>query len=64
MMSGNSIRFLIDTGTTVNIIDENTFKNLLLEKVNLTQAKSNFYGYGSIEALKVMGKFTANIEQN
>ncbi|CAF1014506.1 unnamed protein product [Brachionus calyciflorus] len=64
MMLGNTIRFLIDTGTTVNIIDENTFKNLLVDKVNLTPAKSNVYGYGSKEALKVMGKFTANIEQN
>ncbi|CAF0746075.1 unnamed protein product [Brachionus calyciflorus] len=59
---GKSVKFLIDTGTAINIIDEFTFKNLDRAKINLVPTKTNVYGYGSKEALKICGKFLTSIE--
>ena len=57
-----------DTGATVNVMDEITFKRLLADKVTLRKSWSVLLAYQSNEnpsaPLKVMGKFEAIVESN
>ena len=58
----------MDTGATVNVMDEITFKRLLADKVTLRSSSSVLRAYQSNEnpsaPLKVMGKFEATVESN
>ena len=51
--SGEIFPFFIDTGASVNIINEKTFKKL---GCSLEQSNTNIYAYGSDNPLKVLGK--------
>ena len=57
---------LVDTGATVNVMDEITFKRSLADKVTLRRSSSVLRAYQSNEnpsaPLKVMGKFEAIVE--
>ena len=59
---------LVDTGATVNVMDEITFKRLLADKVTLRRSSSVLRACQSHEnpsaPLKVVGKFEAIVESN
>ena len=56
----------MDTGATVSVMDEITFKRLLADKVTLRKSSSVLRAYQSNEnpfpPLKVMGKFEAMVQ--
>jgi hypothetical protein len=56
-MLGESARFLVDTGTTLNAIDQATFENLNFKQVKIKLCTTNVYGYGSTQALQMLGTF-------
>lgn len=59
-MNERAVHCMIDTGASVNIIDENTYQELGCPK--LSRKKTNVFAYGSKQALDVRGKFIAEIE--
>ena len=52
---------LIDTGATVDVIDNPTFQTLK-KKVRLEPTKTKLFVYGSSTPLKLQGCFQASIE--
>ena len=58
-LSGEQVPFFIDTGASVNILDERSFKNL--NAVTLKSSSTNIYGYGFNKPLNVIGQFTTEI---
>ena len=67
-VENREFQVLVDTGATVNVMDEITFKRLLADKVALRKSSSVLRAYQSNEnpsaPLKVMGKFEAIVESN
>ena len=67
-VENREFQVLVDTGATVNVMDEITFKRLLADKVTLRRSSSVLRAYQSNEnpsaPLKVMGKFEATVESN
>ena len=65
-VENREFQVLVDTGATVNVMDEITFKRLLADKVTLRRSSSVLRAYQSNEnpsaPLKVMGKFEAIVE--
>ena len=59
----SEVDMLIDTGSSVNVIDEKTFKNLKCA-AKLSKANTKVYTYGSDNTLQLMGKFDATSESN
>ena len=53
-IAGKPIECLIDTGASVNVIDEVTFKNISNE--NLTPTKTRIFAYGTPSPLQVLGQ--------
>jgi len=60
-INGTRMRFLIDTGVSVNIIDESTYSKLT-DRPALKKAHTKIYAYGSKAPLKVLGTFTGEVE--
>lgn len=58
-MNGIEVNAIIDTGSSVNIIDENTYK--LIGSPSLFATESSLFPFGVNEKLNVEGKFVANI---
>ena len=67
-VENREFQVLVDTGATVNVMDDVTFKRLLADKVALRKSSSVLRAYQSNEKpsapLKVMGKFEAIVESN
>ncbi|RNA24068.1 RNA-directed DNA polymerase, partial [Brachionus plicatilis] len=61
MLNGNA-GFLIDTGTTVNVIDQSTFESLDFKLVNIAPSTKRVYAYGSTQALKMLGTFSTHVK--
>ena len=59
-IKGRSIKVTIDTGASINVIDEDTFSKL--GKVQLSKSKVKAYTYGSRVPVKFHGKFETVIE--
>ena len=57
-IKSKNVKFFVDTGASINIIDEKTAKCLDL---NLEETKAKIHAYGQAEPLKVNGKATENI---
>lgn len=57
----NHIKFLIDTGTTINIIDETNLNRLEKSRIGIKNVVNNIFGYGSVKPLKIKGKFSTII---
>ena len=56
------IRVLIDSGSTVNIINEGTFKVIKRHSnTNLVKSTAKIYPYGANKPLQVLGQLTATI---
>ena len=60
-VNGQNVHFLIDTGTTVNIIDSSTFEKLN-KKVSLQKSSTRIYAYGFQTPSPLKGQFQATLE--
>jgi len=60
-VNGTFIRFILDTGASVNIIEESLFDKLK-HKPPLQRAPSSIYAYGSNTPMITLGAFHAEIE--
>lgn len=64
----NNVNFklMIDTGASINVLDENTFTKLQnagqVHQIKLTKPKTKIYAYGSKVPLSVLGTFTTEVE--
>ena len=59
-INGSKVKALIDTGSSINVIDENTYSKLQ-DKINLKKTHTKVYAYGASK-VKLLGKFEATIE--
>ena len=59
-IKGNKCHVLVDTGTTINIIDNEAFKRM--NGVELKKTKVKAYAYNSKTPMRMQGKFDALIE--
>ncbi|XP_060594467.1 uncharacterized protein LOC132748833 [Ruditapes philippinarum] len=59
-INGCKIKALVDTGSSINVIDERTYSKLH-NKVRLKKAHTKVYAYGSSK-VTLLGKFQAQIE--
>lgn len=59
-INNSNVDFLVDTGSSINVIDEHTFE--MIKKPQLSHANTKVFAYGSDKTLKLMGKFQATIE--
>ena len=59
-----NIPMLIDSGADVNIVDENTFTNILSNNIKLCKTEKKLYAYKSSTPLELLGKFTAVVESS
>ena len=62
-LNDSNVKFLIDTGATVDVIDNPTYQSLKT-KVKLEPTKTKIFVYGSSTPLKLHGCFQASIESN
>ena len=60
-INNSKVDFLIDTGSSINILDENTFKKIG-SKPKLSHSNTRVFAYGSDQTLELIGKFQATIE--
>ncbi len=60
LVDGSPLSVLIDSGASVNIIDEKSFEQLG-QKKSLAPSRTKIYPYGSSKPLEVKGKFTATV---
>lgn len=60
-INGIPVTVLVDTGSSINAIDEKTFEKIR-SKVKLRRANNPVFAYGSNTKLEMIGKFTATIE--
>ena len=58
-VNGETVKFFIDTGASVNILDDKTAKTLALQ---LEPTQARVHAYGSSEPLTLAGKATADIK--
>ena len=58
------IKFLIDSGATVNLIDEEAWSKIQKrnKSIILQKSTSRIYPYGSDKPLKLKGQFTTTLE--
>ena len=61
MIHNKQVKFLVDTGATVDLIDSQTY-DLLRNKVTLHKSNTKTYGYGATKPLPLKGRFQATIE--
>jgi hypothetical protein len=58
----SKLDFIIDTGSTLNIIDSHSYEKLCSkEHIHLEPPLTNVYAYNAKEPLNIIGRFTANI---
>lgn len=60
-MYGGSVPFFIDTGASVNILDNETFKNLNAPAMKIKPTTVNIFAYGTSTPLKVRGTFETSV---
>ena len=61
IIQGMKVQFVIDTGASVNIIDEKTFL-MLKARPNLEKVTSSLFAYGADHPIKLTGKFQTAAE--
>ena len=62
-IQGNVVSFVIDTGASVNILDESTY-NSFRNPPKLNKAKTNIFTYGANTPVSVIGTFESECESN
>jgi hypothetical protein len=60
-INNSNVDFLIDTGSSINILDENTFRTIG-SKPKFSHFNKRVFAYGSDKTLELIGKFQATIE--
>jgi hypothetical protein len=60
LVSGTTIRMVIDTGAVVNMINIDTYNNLM-NKPPLEPCTRKFYAYGETRAIGIVGQFIAEV---
>lgn len=60
-INGIPVTVLVDTGSSINAIDEKTFEKIR-SKVKLRKANNPVFAYGSNSKIEMIGEFTATIE--
>ena len=65
-INGQEVSFLIDTGATVNILDEKSFEkiNTTGKPVVLKKSNTKIFAYGSKASLQLLGTFEETVETN
>ena len=62
-INNTTIKMVLDTGVSIDILDETTFNALQKkEKIELSRSKTKLFAYGSSEQLPILGKFDSTIE--
>ncbi|XP_028418120.1 uncharacterized protein K02A2.6-like [Dendronephthya gigantea] len=62
-VDSHPVRFQVDSGADVNIMDEKTFSHIK-ERVKLSRCTTRLYAYGSRNPLPLLGKFTATLSNS
>jgi len=62
-IQGTKIKFIIDSGASVNLIDEKQWSSMR-NRPHLKQAKSKIFSYGSKTPMPILGMFDATVESN
>ena len=62
-VDNHPVRFQVDSGADVNIMDEKTFSHIK-SRVKLSKCKARLYPYGSRSPLRLLGKFTATLSNS
>ena len=62
--SGASVKFFVDTGASVNIINEETFSRLTHISRPLTPSSTRIFAYGKATPLETIGQFSCDISYN
>lgn len=57
----NPITILVDTGSSINVIDEHTYKSMT-NQPKLSKSDTKVYAYGADAKVSLLGKFSATIE--
>ena len=57
---GHMFKTMVDTGATINVIDQNTYAKI--KSSELTHTKINAFAYNSSEPAKFLGEFDAVVE--
>ena len=60
-LNNSEVDMLIDTGSSINVIDEKTFKNLKCD-AKLSKANTKVYTYGSNNTLQLMGNLMLRLK--
>ena len=61
-VDNHPVRFQVDSGADVNIMDEKTF-SYIKSRVKLSKCKARLYAFGSRSPLRLLGKFTATLAE-
>ena len=60
-INGLNVQMLVDTGSSINVLDENTYKKLQV-KPKLSKTDTEVFTYGSNTNFPLLGKFMWTIE--
>lgn len=60
-MYGESVPFFIDTGASVNILDDDVFRKINAPALKIKPTSTNIFAYGSSQPLKVRGTFETTV---
>ena len=62
-VDNHPVRFQVDSGADVNIMDEKTFSHIK-SRIKLSKCKARLYPYGSRSPLRLLGKFAATLSNS
>ena len=60
-VNGLNIQMLVDTGSSINIVDENTYQKFQV-KLKLSKTETKVFTYGSNTNFPLLGKFVGTVE--
>ena len=60
MINNRNVKFTVDTGSSINVIDQETFNKL--GKIKLAKTNIKAYAFNSTDPVKMTGKFTTTVE--
>ena len=61
-IAGKEINILIDSGSSVNAIDQSLFQHLMTSQTVLEQSHTKIYPYGKTTPLELCGKVTLPVQ--
>ena len=60
-LNESPICILVDTGSSINVIDENTYESMKIQP-KLSKSDTKAYAYGTDAKVSLLGKFQATVE--